>query len=194
MTRGDKGSNDQSLSGKQIAHIRTKEQENAARFLGVSEISYLDYPDGYIVSDIDTRKKIVLEIRKKRPDIVVSCDPLYYYRLDKYINHPDHRATGQNVVDAVFPAAGNAFYFPELLDRGFLPHTIEELWLASPSEANTIIDITANFHEKLNALYHHASQISDRDQFTGRMMDRRTHDSSSENPRFEEKFRRLFLK
>jgi len=37
------------------------------------------------------------------------------FRRDYYINHPDHRYAGQVVLDAVFPAANNPFFFPELI-------------------------------------------------------------------------------
>jgi LmbE family N-acetylglucosaminyl deacetylase len=59
---------------------------------------------------------------------VVTCDPTNYYLNDNYLNHPDHRAAGEIVVDAVFPASQNKLYFPELLSEQLSPHHVEEVW------------------------------------------------------------------
>ena len=64
--------------------------------------------------------EVVRVIRQVKPDILVTCDPTHLFAGDYYINHPDHRYAGQVVLDAVFPAASNPFYFPELIqDEGF---------------------------------------------------------------------------
>jgi LmbE family N-acetylglucosaminyl deacetylase len=53
------------------------------------------------------------------------------------------------------------------------------------------IDITDTWPVKLKALKEHKSQIGDPVRFEERMCKRRTEDSTDENPRFEEKFRRI---
>ena len=105
LTKGDKGAKDINLDFDAIARTRISEQENAARSLGVKSVEYLDYEDGYIYPDLALRKMIVREIRKQRPDILVTCDPTNIFPSERYINHPDHRYTGQAVIDAVFPVA-----------------------------------------------------------------------------------------
>ena len=141
------------------------------------------------------RRKITGEIRKNKPDIVVTCDPTNFFIHDTYINHPDHRAAGQVTIDAVFPAAQNPYFFPELMDDdGLCPHHVEEVWLSLPKDPNVIIDVTEFWDFKISALLEHKSQIGDQAAFIKRMTARRTDDSSEENPRYEESFRQIILR
>ena len=88
-----------------IKELRVKEENKAAKILGVNNVIFFNNPDGYLIPDLSLRRQVVMAIRKFKPDIVVSCDPTNYYMNDRTITHPDHRAAGQVVVDAVFPAA-----------------------------------------------------------------------------------------
>lgn len=191
LTCGDKGSDDRSISGEELCALRHREQRAAADELGVGRIHWLDLPDGYLVPDLSLRQKIVRLIRLERPTILVGCDPTHLFVRDSYLNHPDHRAAGQAVVDAVFPAAGNHRYFPELLAEGLEPHRPNEVWLSLAAQPNVILDITEHWETKLRALLHHKSQIGDPEKFRERMTARRTEDSSDESPRYEERFRRI---
>jgi len=192
LTCGDKGASDPSVVPKDLCHIRHAEQLAAARKLGVHRVNFLDYPDGHLVPDMKLRGEITRIIRLEKPDILVSCDPNTLFVGNSRINHPDHRAAGQVVLDAVFPAAGNPLYFPELIQKeGLLPHQVKEVWLAGTSEPNEIIDVTGLWNKKIRALYEHKSQIGDKDAFTERMRARFTEESTMENPRYEERFRRI---
>jgi LmbE family N-acetylglucosaminyl deacetylase len=148
----------------------------------------MDCPDGYLVPDINMRRDIVRVIRKFKPDILVTCDPQTLFAAYG-INHPDHRAAGQVVLDAVFPAAGSPVFFPELLKEGYPPHVPKEVWCSLTMQPNVILDITETWPIKLEALLEHKTQIGDVEKFTERMRSRRTEDSTDENPRFEERFR-----
>ena len=90
----------------------------------------MDNEDGYLTPNLELRKEVAGVIRKAKPDIVVTCDPTNYYLRDSYINHPDHRAAGQVVIDAVFPAAQNFLFFPEFEKEMHLePHHVKEVWI-----------------------------------------------------------------
>jgi len=192
LTRGDKGSNDPLTDPEKLAQLREKEQKSAAKVIGVKEVNFSNHPDGFLIPDVSLRKEIVRIIRKERPDILVSSDPLNYFPSgNNRLNHPDHRAAGLAVMDGYFPAAGNPLFFPELMAEGLLPHSVKEVWFSIPSEADTIIDITDTWPTKLKALHEHASQIGDPNEFDVRMMSRRTLDSTDDQPRFEERFRRI---
>lgn len=192
MTCGDKGYNDfttpAQVSTAELCGIRHEEQRAAASVIGVQAVHFLDRPDGYLVPDLELRKEIVRTIRRLRPDIVVTCDPQTLFAAYG-INHPDHRAAGQAVLDAVFPAAGNASYFPELQAEGLAPHMPSEIWCALTNQPSVILDITDTWPTKYEALLKHSSQIGDVEKFRARMLSRRAEGSSEENPRFEEKFR-----
>jgi LmbE family N-acetylglucosaminyl deacetylase len=192
LTCGDKGRNDHNkeIAGDELCDLRHQEQADAASVLGVEAVHYLDREDGTLVPDLDLRCELVRIIRKMKPDILVTCDPQTLFAAYG-LNHPDHRAAGQAVLDAVFPAAGNELFFPELLKDGYQPHMPKEVWVSLTNQPNVTIDITETWPVKLNALRAHKSQIGDPAKLEERLRKRRTEDSTEENPRYEEKFRRI---
>lgn len=192
LTCGDKGTKDRTLTSEDLCGIRHEEQMAAAKILGVTRVRFLDYPDGYLVPDLNLRKDITREIRREKPDILVTCDPLNLYIHDSYINHPDHRAAGQAALDAVFPAARDHLNFVELWrDEGLEPHIVREVWVSLPLEPNVRLDVTEYWEVKIRALSEHKSQIDDFKALAERMRKRTTGDTTPENPRYEEPFRRI---
>jgi LmbE family N-acetylglucosaminyl deacetylase len=194
LTRGDKGSQDRAMTPQELTRIREKEERSAAQVLGIRTVNFLNYEDGTLIPDLETRKAVVQIIRQEKPDVVVTCDPTNLFVRDGAVNHPDHRAAGQIVIDGLFPAAGNPMFFPELLKEGLEPHSVKELWLSLPSQPNLVLDITAFWPTKLRALHEHRSQIGDIEKFDKRMYERRIANSTAEAPRFEEKFRRIIFR
>ena len=190
LTCGDKGRNDNNtdIPGSQLCEMRHEEENAAAAVIGVEAVFFLDREDGTLVPDIDLRRDVVRIIRQMKPDVVVTCDPQNLF-ASYGINHPDHRAAGQVVLDAVFPAAGNDLFFPELLAEGYQPHMPGEVWVSLTSQPNVTIDITDTWPVKIIALKEHKSQIGDPLKFESRMRSRHTKESTDENPRFEESFR-----
>lgn len=191
LTRGEKGINNIFKDSTNIIAIREKEQKSAAAILGVNNIHYLNYEDGMLAPNMNVRKDVVRVIREIKPDIVVTCDPTNYYLNDRYINHPDHRATGQIVIDAVFPAAQNELYFPELLNENILPHHVEEVWLSLPRDSNITFDVTDTWPIKIKALEEHRTQIGDILKFRERMASRAVYCDKKGVQHFEEKFNRI---
>jgi LmbE family N-acetylglucosaminyl deacetylase len=105
------------------------------------------------------------------------------------INHPDHRACGQVVIDAVFPAADNIAYFPELIEEGFKPHMPREVWCSLTNQPNISVNVTETWDTKMKAILEHKTQVQDAEKLIERFKTRRTADSTDENPRYEENFR-----
>jgi LmbE family N-acetylglucosaminyl deacetylase len=191
LTCGDKGFNASTtddMTPDALCAIRHEEQQAAAKVIGVEAVHFMDCPDGYLVPDIDLRREVVRVIRKFKPDVLVTCDPQTLFTAFG-INHPDHRAAGQAVMDAVFPAAGNPVFFPELLVEGYPPHMPREIWCSLTMQPNFVVDITETWPVKLEALLRHKSQIGEPEAFLERMKTRRTEDSTEETPRYEERFR-----
>jgi LmbE family N-acetylglucosaminyl deacetylase len=191
LTCGDKGFNDSTtadMTPEALCALRHVEQAEAAAMIGAKAVHFLDRADGYLVPDLDLRRDVVRLIRRLKPTVLVTCDPQTLFATYG-INHPDHRAAGQVVLDAVFPAAGNKAYFPELLAEGLAPHMPKEVWVSLTNQPNTVVDVTETWPIKLEALLHHQSQIGDVEKFKARMASRHTEDSTDENPRYEEKFR-----
>jgi len=165
LTKGDKGAVDETITPTALMAIRVKEQNNAAQVLGVKSVEFLDYPDGMIWPVLEIRRTIVRMIRKYSPDVLVTSDPGYLITNHHKINHPDHRYTGQVVLDAVFPAAGNRLYFPDLLNEGLVPHEVDEVWLSLTDQPDIRLDVTQYWEKKLSALRCHISQIADPETF-----------------------------
>ena len=194
LTCGDKGTSDRSLTPEQLCGMRHIEQCAAAKVLGVEQVHFLDYPDGYLVPDLTLRRDITRIIRIERPDVLVTCDPQTLFVGDIRLNHPDHRAAGQATLDAVFPAARDHLNFIELWrDEGLEPHNVREVWASVTQQPNVTLDVTDFWETKLRALYEHKSQIADPETLAARMRSRLAPDSTPENPRYEETFRRIVL-
>jgi LmbE family N-acetylglucosaminyl deacetylase len=196
LTRGDKGSDDDHTPPEQLAKIREAEQRAAASVLGVKDVLFLDEEDGYLVPSLALREKIVRVIRQVRPQIVVTCDPTNFFPSNRYINHADHRAAGQVTLDAVFPAARSALYFPSLYkEEGLEPHKVKEVYVAGAQHPNITVDISSFFDLKIAALSEHRSQLKDikamEERLRKSMID---PDSLSEEPRYIERFRRIELR
>jgi len=191
LTRGDKGFHDttpENMTSEKLIALRKIEQENAANVIGAKAVHMMDNKDGYLVPDLNLRRDVVREIRRHKPDILVTCDPQTIFATYG-INHPDHRAAGQVVLDAMFPAAGNKIFFPELIEEGFEPHMPKEVWCSLTMNPNTTVDVTETWDTKLNAILEHKSQMQDIEKMKERFKSRRAEDSTEENPRYEEMFR-----
>jgi len=172
LTCGDKGSDSPDVTPEMLCADRQLEQRAAAAALGVKDVIFLNYHDGELANSPEVRRDIVREIRRFRPNVVVTGDPTTYFRMNAYINHADHRAAGAATLDAVFPAAGNLMYFPELLHDGFEPHSVKEVWLTGSNEPNMWVDVTDTIAAKIAALKEHKSQVKDPAAMEQRMRER----------------------
>lgn len=159
LTKGQRGFHDKKMDMETMAGIRIKEQVAAGSRLGVKDIKFLNHLDGELVADILLREEIIKYIRIQKPDIVVSCDPTNLLPAANRINHPDHRAAGQAVLDAVFPAAGNFAYQFEDDPIVNVPHQVDEVWLTLTRQPNFEIALTPYLEKKINALLCHSSQV-----------------------------------
>ncbi len=160
VTDGDAGGFDPAVPRSEIAGIRRTEQLAAAATVGVSDVTFLCYPDGRLVSSIELRRDISRVIRRVRPDRVVAPSPdRNWERI--YASHPDHLAAGDATVSAVYPDSRNPFAHPELLAEGYEPHTVGQLWLMAASTRNRFVDVTDTFDKKIAALRCHVSQLPD---------------------------------
>jgi LmbE family N-acetylglucosaminyl deacetylase len=172
LTCGDKGSDDPAATPEMLCDDRQVEQLAAASVLGVKGVKFLGNPDGELVNSREVRREIVREIRRFKPRIVVTGDPTTYIRQNLGINHPDHRAAGAATLDAIFPAAGNRMYFPELLKEGLLPHSPKEIWLSGSNEPNLLVNVNDTLETKLAAIHEHKSQIKEPAELDKRIRER----------------------
>ncbi len=163
VTSGQAGGSDPSVSRSDMAALRETEQRAAAAVVGVSELHFLGFPDGAVVASLELRMAIARVIRQVRPDRVITQSPIRL--LDRmYSSHPDHLATGEATLNAIYPDARNQFAFPELLnEEGLEPHSVPEVWLTASEKPDTYVDITDVINTKVKALLCHQSQMPEPD-------------------------------
>src|SRR4030042_1143010 len=135
LPNGDKGSEDPSMTSAILSGIREKEQESAAKVLGVSSVTFLRIPDGELEVSLSLRKEITGHIRLHQPAIVFTHDPWKPYQL-----HPDHRAAGFLTLDAIIAARDHLFY-PEELAQGLSPCRVKEVYLFGIESPDFWVDI-----------------------------------------------------
>jgi len=161
LTDGSKGSADPHISSSDLIKIRRREQQTAAKILGLKQVFFLDYEDGLLENNVAVKRDIARVIRQVKPEVVVTMDPTIAYWVEiGYINHPDHRAAGQATLDAVFPLARDHLSFPELLAEGLQPHKVTTVLLMRFGNESFVVDISLHIDKKLKALAAHASQVA----------------------------------
>jgi LmbE family N-acetylglucosaminyl deacetylase len=157
---GSAGWNGPDRDRREIGEIREREMRAAADVLGVSDVRFLGRVDGSLQPGLDLRRDVTREVRRHRPDVVVTFDPSRLWFGRSYIQHPDHRAIGQTVLDVVACDAPTRPQFPELLEEGFEPFDVTRVWLATDRrEADHLVDIGETIDLKIKALRAHASQM-----------------------------------
>jgi LmbE family N-acetylglucosaminyl deacetylase len=75
LTNGDKGSDDPAMTSAKLVGIREREQEAAAKVLGVSGVTFLRIPDGELEASLSLRQEVTSIIRLHQPNIVFAHDP-----------------------------------------------------------------------------------------------------------------------
>lgn len=122
-TRGERGryfTNENRPSDAEVGRVREGELRAAARELGVREVVLLDYLDSELdrADPAEAVGRIVAQLRRVRPQVVVTFDPFGAY------GHPDHIAISQLTTSAV-AAAADAEFRP---DAGGAPHRVSKLY------------------------------------------------------------------
>ena len=120
---------------------------------------FLHQPDGALANELPLRELLVREIRRFRPDAVLTHDPEVLFYAGAGVNHADHRAAGIAAVDAVFPAARNPMAFPSLARAGLAAHAVRRLYLFWPNAPTAWVDVGGTLDRKIAALRCHASQV-----------------------------------
>ena len=161
-TSGERGSSDPEMPPVRLSAIRRQEQREACHILGVRRVVFLGYPDQYTRNTLALRRDIARQIRRYRPDMVITGDPTMRWFNNTYINHPDHRAVADAALDAVYPSARDYHAYPTLIAEGLMPHkTRYVLVQTSLEQANLWVDISETMDQKIAALRAHFSQIEE---------------------------------
>ena len=156
LSRGEAGMD--ASRPEDTAVLRTREQILASEAVGVTDVRFLEHPDGILEYSLDLRRDVARSIRALRPDAVVvgSWDVEFVAGL----NQADHRVAGLVTVDAIRDA-GNRWVFPELLDEGLQPWSPRWLLVGGHDRPTHGVDVTGESLERgIAALEAHGGYLA----------------------------------
>lgn len=193
-TDGSKGSEDRELTQEKLSAIRRQEQIEAGKVLGLKDVAFLDHEDSMLQPTLELRRDIAREIRRHRPDVLITTYP--GRNLDGSgwgVGHPDHIATGEAALAAVFPTARDHMTFPELLEAGLEPHKVAEVWIMGHPEPDHWVDVSDHVETSVQALFKHTSQIADhpKDKLLEMMKNGRRERAAGKGMEYAETFRKF---
>ena len=159
LTRGEAGSLGicKTLPAEEVARLRTRELECAARALHISYLKIYDFPDKGL-KDYPTEKAVPViqkEIDSLQPDILITFH-------DKGISgHPDHIAVTRWCREAVQQSTSKPrlFYYGVSTTQAKKIEPHRKVIPFQENEITHIIDAGTFFSYKLKAIQCHASQI-----------------------------------
>jgi LmbE family N-acetylglucosaminyl deacetylase len=150
----DGGAGHQSLPTNELRRIRRDEAAASAAVIG-AESAVWQFPDGRLLPSLEVREAIIAEIRRYRPDLVLT------HRTCDY--HPDHRAVGQAVQDASYMVTVPKIVpdVPALARDPIVAYLPDMFTRPVPMRADVVIDITAELDTIVAMLACHTSQFFD---------------------------------
>jgi N-acetylglucosamine malate deacetylase 1 len=141
LTSGDLGT-------RGTAETRRAEAQEAARILGVQRF-VLDFPDGRFGEDEANRIRLMVEIRRLRPRVMVLPDP-----GDR---HPDHRRAHRLAREAAY-YAGLKNYPCE--GAPWRPEALAWVGGENPGQPDLLVDVSAVWERRMAAFDAFGSQFN----------------------------------
>ncbi|MCF7547459.1 PIG-L deacetylase family protein [Pseudonocardia sp. WMMC193] len=141
--------------------LRQKEQVASAGIVGVDDVTFLGHRDGVVENGLSLRRDIARQIRRYRPEVLVTAtyEPTYRMGGRQTVNQADHRAVGIAVLDAARDA-GNRWIFPELLDDGYEPWTgVRHVYVMGASPPTHAVDVTDHLDAGIASLQAHEAYL-----------------------------------
>ena len=191
-TDGSKGTDDAKLTSEELVSIRKKEQLAAGQVLGLHKVVFLDYEDSMLEPTLDLRRDIVRQIRFYKPDILICLSPLRRLDGSSYFGHPDHLASGEAALSAVFPSSRDRLTYPELLEEGLEPHKVSEVWIMGHDDDDKFVDVTDYINVAVSALKSHSSQTTG-DDVGQQLIDWRSRTGEKVGFTYAESFKRFLM-
>ncbi len=152
-TRGEAG-----IAGQDpelVGPLRVEEERRSAAVVGVSEVHFLNHPDGLVEYGLPLRRDLAAVLRAERPDIVVTMNFDLTWGDSNVVNHADHRTVGLAVLDACRDAA-NPWVFPE---AGPACDSIKGTWVAATADPTHYVDVTATIEAGVASLREHRAYL-----------------------------------
>jgi len=157
VTSGEAGID--AMPPEETRGVREAEQRASAALVGVDVVDFLGFPDGILEYGPTLRRAIAREIRRHRPDVVVTNNFRDTWDGDRALNQADHIVTGRATLDAARDAA-NRWVFRELGDEGLEPWPgVRQVWAAASPMARHGVDVTDTFDRGVESLRAHAAYL-----------------------------------
>jgi LmbE family N-acetylglucosaminyl deacetylase len=153
ITDGRMGTLDPDADLGALAAKRRREAVAAARILGVSDLIFLDYSDTGIPDESVLCRDMVRQIRRIRPEFVMTVDPFLPYEV-----HPDHIKTGMAALRACMFGPFPHIYSGDGPDR-LQVWGVKGIALYCSAAPNTCIDADGTWDLKIRSLEAHESQF-----------------------------------
>lgn len=150
LTNGDAGH--QTMDSETLAKVRREEARRAGEVIGVRYIT-LDNHDGQLMPTYENRLQVIRLIREQKADIVIFPRPYDY--------HPDHRYTGQLVLDAAYMVTVPKILpeVPFLEKNPVFLYTYDEFIHPEPFKADVCVNIDDVIEKKIDMYHQHTSQM-----------------------------------
>jgi LmbE family N-acetylglucosaminyl deacetylase len=152
-SRGEAGID--AIAPEECGPLREREQIEAARIVGVSEVEFLDHRDGVIEYGLPLRRDLAAAIRRHRPELLITLNHGDTWP-GGYRNSPDHRNVGLALLDAAGDA-GNRWIFPELGPRPW--GGVRWTAVAGSAAATHAVDITSTLDRGIASLEAHRAYL-----------------------------------
>lgn len=152
-SRGEAGID--GMEPARCATVREEEQRRSAAVVGVSDLEFLDHPDGSIEYGLGLRRDIAAALRRFRPEVVFGMTFDLTWADGVSVNHSDHRAVGLAVLDACRDAA-NRWVFP---DAGEPWRGVKGAYFFGFAEPTHYVDVTATIDAGVASLSEHRAYI-----------------------------------
>ena len=143
------------MAPDQVGPLRVEEERRSAAVVGVTEVEFLDHPDGLVEYGILLRRDLAAAFRRLRPEVIITTSFDLTWGDEGPVNHADHRAVGLAVLDACRDAA-NGWVFPE---AGPACDGIRGAYVATVATPTHFVDVTATIGAGVASLREHRAYI-----------------------------------
>ncbi len=150
VTNGNAGHHE--LTADQLERTRRDEARRSGEVIGATYV-VMDIDDGKLMPTFENRLKIIRLIREHKADIVLTHRPWSY--------HPDHRYTGQLVLDAAYMVTVPTIvpHIPHLERNPMFLYMADGFTQPTPFEPDVCVAVDDVMDLKMKMLHQHASQF-----------------------------------
>lgn len=148
LTKGELGT-------RGTPELRLQEAADAGKIMGIAVRENLGMRDGFFKNDEAHQLKLITQVRKYQPDIVIAN------AIDD--RHPDHGRAGKLISDACFLAGLSKIETSDegIPQKAWRPKRVFHMIQDRTMEPSFLVDISSVFNRKMEAIKCYKSQFHD---------------------------------